>query len=185
MHDTSKRGLIAVIEKEALVPRTTIPSTNGSFYADLSALQPHVKPDEALYILLRLDSKSSTPTFAAVTYVPNAAPVRQKTLFASTRLSLVRELGSEYFSDTLFTTDAEELTEQGWKKHEAHASAENPLTEEERNLADIKEAEATEAGGTGRRGAGYGSSGVKMKSGGGAAEALKDLQEGSLVILVC
>jgi twinfilin len=166
-----------------LVPKTTIPSTS-SFYADLSNLKPYLKPNEALYILLRLDTPAATPAFAAVTYVPNAAPVRQKTLFASTRLTLVRELGSENFADTIFTTEAEELTEQGWKSHEAHGEAENPLTEEERNLVGIKEAEATEAGGTARRGAGYGSSGVKMASGAGVVEALRDLQEGGLVSLV-
>jgi twinfilin-like protein len=38
--------------------------------------------------------------------VPNAAPVRQKMLFASTRLTLVRELGGEHFPESIFTTEA-------------------------------------------------------------------------------
>ncbi|TID14519.1 actin depolymerizing protein [Venturia nashicola] len=183
--DTSKRGLIATINKEVLVPGTTIPSTSQSFAADLSNLQPHLKPNEALYILLRLDASSPTgPAFTAITYVPDAAPVRQKMLFASTRLTLTRELGGENFTDTLFCTLAEELSAEGWKKHEAHEKLENPLTEEERNLVGIKEAELTEVGGTGRRGAGYGgSSGLKMTGGDGVVEALSSLGERGLVML--
>lgn len=105
-------------------------------------------------------------------------------LFASTRLTLTRELGGENFTETLFCTLAEELSAEGWKKHEAHEKLENPLTEEERNLVGIKEAELTEVGGTGRRGAGYGgSSGLKMTGGDGVIEALSSLGERALVML--
>jgi twinfilin-like protein len=138
---------------------------------------------------LRLDTTSNgskTGDFAAVTYVPDAAPVRQKMLFASTRLTLARELGTENFTESVFVTTAQELTEEGWKKHEDHIKLDNPLTEEERNLEDIKEAEVLEVGGTGRRGAGYGgpSGGLKMRAGEGVVEALSGLEDGSLVMLV-
>jgi twinfilin-like protein len=107
-------------------------------------------------------------------------------LFASTRLTLARELGSENFTESVFCTLKEELTEQGWRKHEAHVEGENPLTEEERNLEGIKEAEVMEVGGTGRRGGGYGgpSGGLKMNAGEGVVEALSGLQDGGLVMLV-
>jgi twinfilin-like protein len=107
-------------------------------------------------------------------------------LFASTRLTLSRELGSENFTESVFCTLKEELTEEGWKRHEAHVEGENPLTEEERNLEGIKEAEVMEVGGTGRRGGGYGgpSGGLKMNPGEGVVEALSGLQDGGLVMLV-
>jgi twinfilin-like protein len=105
-------------------------------------------------------------------------------LFASTRLTLTRELGGENFTETLFCTLPEELSAEGWKRHEAHEKLENPLTEEERNLVGIKEAELTEVGGTGRRGAGYGgSTGLKMTSGEGVVEALSGLGVEGLVML--
>lgn len=104
-------------------------------------------------------------------------------LFASTRLTLVRELGTESFGEQMFVENAEELSESGWKKHEAHTRQEAPLTEEERNLVDIKNAEATEVGGTSRRGGGYGSGGLKMNAGEGVVEALSNLQDGGLVTL--
>jgi twinfilin len=185
--DPSKRGLIASIKSETLVPVSALPSTSSTFLSDLSNLSSHLKPNEALYILLRHDSSNTTssPTFAAVTYVPDSAPVRQKMLFASTRLTLTRELGGENFTETLFCTVPEELSAEGWKKHEEHTKLENPLTEEERNLEGIKEAELTEVGGTGRRGAGYGgSSGLKIKAGDGVIEALGALGDGGFVTLV-
>jgi twinfilin-like protein len=176
----SNRGLLVTIEKESLVPSQTIPSTSSSFSADLSNLTPHLTPTQPLYILLRQDGAS---TFVAITYVPNTAPVRQKMLFASTRLTLVRELGIESFGEQIFVENADELSVEGWKKHESHVAMDNPLTEEERNLVDIKNAEATEVGGTSRRGAGYGSGGLKMQAGEGVVEALGSLQDGGLVML--
>lgn len=69
-------------------------------------------------------------------------------LFASTRLTLVRELGGEHFSESLFCTEAEELTAQGWEKHLAHTESGNPLTEEEQTQQNLREAEALESRGT-------------------------------------
>lgn len=180
--DSSSRGLLVTIEKEALAPFETISSTSSSFSADLSNLASHLTPTQALYILLRQDAPNNK-SFVAITYVPNTAPVRQKMLFAATRLTLVRELGLENFSEQIFVESAEELSADGWKKHEKHVALENPLTEEERNLVDIKNAEATEVGGTSRRGAGYGSGGLKMKAGDGVVESLERLQDGGLVML--
>ncbi|KAL2213143.1 actin depolymerizing protein [Sarocladium strictum] len=142
-------GLLITIEKEALVPVTTIPSTSSSFTENLQGLQQHLKPDVALYILLRRYDDS--PRLLALTYVPDAAPVRQKMLFASTRLTLVRELGSEHFRETIFATTAEELSEAGFKKHDAHSKLDAPLTEEERTLGEVKRAEQETGAGTGQR----------------------------------
>ena len=94
---------------------------------------------------------STDPRFVAVTYIPDTAPVRQKMLFASTRLTLVRELGSEHFRETIFATTPEELTAAGFEKHDAHANLEAPLTEEEESLGQVKRAEAEAGQGSGRR----------------------------------
>ncbi|KAH8724284.1 hypothetical protein GQ44DRAFT_654988 [Phaeosphaeriaceae sp. PMI808] len=147
---TSQRGLIATIQKETIVPGATIPSSSSSFLSDLAALESHTTPNAALYILIRRADNLSSPdkSLVAVTYVPNAAPVRQKMLFASTRLTLVRELGGEHFPESVFTTEASELTAEGWEKHLAHEAKDNPLTAEEQSLQEIKDAEALESRGT-------------------------------------
>ncbi|GKT81860.1 cofilin/tropomyosin-type actin-binding protein [Colletotrichum tofieldiae] len=72
-------------------------------------------------------------------------------LFASTRLTLVRKLGSEHFRESIFATAPEELSAKGFAKHDAHTELEAPLTEEERSLGAVKQAEQEASTGTGTR----------------------------------
>jgi twinfilin-like protein len=144
-------GLLVTIASEQLQPLQLLtPSSSASFDSNVeSLLGPHIKPNEALYIIVR--KHPSAPALVAVTYVPDTAPVRQKMLFASTRLTLVRELGSEHFRDTFFATMPEELSPAGFKKHDAHSALEAPLTEEERSLGEVRRAEQEAGMGTGTR----------------------------------
>ena len=146
-----QRGLLATIENETVKPRQFIPSTSPNFASDLPSLQSLLSENQAAYILIRRYDNASDG-YAAVTFVPDAAPVRQKMLFASTRLTLVRELGIERFRETLFVTELKELEEGGWDKHDASGALQAPLTEEEETLKGVLEAEANTRGGTeGRR----------------------------------
>ncbi|KAI0882018.1 actin depolymerizing protein [Annulohypoxylon maeteangense] len=149
LSDTSQFGLLVTITGESLTPKETLTGASSNFSSNLSKLTPHLKPDEALYILLR--RHDTAPYLIAVTYVPDSAKVRQKMLFASTRLTLVRELGSEHFRETIFATMAEELSVAGFEKHDRHSELEAPLTEEERTLGEVKRAEAEAGAGTGSR----------------------------------
>ena len=72
-------------------------------------------------------------------------------LFASTRLTLVRELGTEHFRETIFTTEASEMSPAGFKAHDAHSKLAAPLTEEEQTLGDVKRLEQAAGSGTGTR----------------------------------
>lgn len=109
-------------------------------------------------------------------------------LFASTRLTLVRELGREHFRETIFATTRDELTPEGFARHDRHEGLAAPLTEEERSLQGVKEAEAEEGGrgGTGTREIGMGQT-MTMPVGEDALACLKELGgEGgrNLVMLV-
>ncbi|GAB7349800.1 hypothetical protein MBLNU459_g0513t2 [Dothideomycetes sp. NU459] len=180
---SSQRGLLATIQNESLVPSTTLASS-ADFKSDLSSLQSHLTPTAALYVLLKLDG-AAADGYVAVTYVPDTAPVRQKMLFAATRLTLVRELGVERFRETIFATTAQELTPEGWERHERHTQLDAPLTEEEEGLKGIKEAEAREGGGTAARKS-HVSSGIAMDIDAGALaalEGLKEAAEGELVMI--
>jgi twinfilin len=172
---SSQRALIAAIENEKIVPSTSIPAQGSKFEDDLHQLSQYAKPDKALYILLKVED-GAPDGYVAITYVPNAAPVRQKMLFAATRLTLARELGLERFRQQIFTTEASELTKEGWAKHEAHTALDAPLTEEESGLKGVKDAEAAESMGTGGR-RGHVSSRVDVKTGEGVVEALSLLKE--------
>jgi len=180
-------GLVATIANEQLQPLGLLtPSSSGnSFSANVTALlTPKIKPNEALYVILR--RYDSAPALVAVTYVPDTAPVRQKMLFAATRLTLVRELGSEHFRETIFATTAAELTPAGFEKHDAHSKLDAPLTEEERTLGEVKRAEQEAGTGTGTREI-HLSKSLSMPISDEALSSLKELAPGNgreLVMLV-
>ncbi|KAL1877520.1 Twinfilin-1 [Diaporthe australafricana] len=147
-------GLLATIENESLTPVSLLTTTSpsASFADNINALVlPALADTESLYLLLK--RYDSAPRLTAVSYIPDTAKVRQKMLFASTRLTLVRELGREHFRETIFATTRDELTPEGFEKHDKHEKLEAPLTEEERSLEDVKQAEAVEGsrGGTASR----------------------------------
>jgi twinfilin-like protein len=103
----------------------------------------------------------NTTSLTAVTYIPTNAPVRSKTLFASTRTTLVRELGIEKFQDTLFCTDVEEILDpKQWagRKSDKDGQATDSalLSTEERELQGVRRAEDEERHGTKGRDTGVG-----------------------------
>ncbi|KAF7723805.1 hypothetical protein EC973_001589 [Apophysomyces ossiformis] len=113
--------------------------------ADYEAHVPsYLETNEPAYILVRLDSKSPAGEYQwlFLSYVPDHAKVRDKMIYASTRATLTKELGDYRFLDSLYGTQASDLTYDGYKKHLAHKSADAPLTRRERELAEIKLAEA-------------------------------------------
>ena len=97
-------------------------------------------------------------------------------LFASTRLTLVRELGIERFRETIFATTKEELTKEGFERHDKHAKLDAPLTEEEQSLGEVKRKEAEEGRGMAERKS-HVSSGVSMPITEEALAALRALTD--------
>ncbi|KAI9678944.1 MAG: Twinfilin-1 [Trizodia sp. TS-e1964] len=175
----TQRGLLASIAHESIIPLSALPLTS-TFHADLTQLAPHLTPTTALYIILRLDEP--TGGFVLISYVPDAAPVRQKLLLASSQLALARELGPEHFVEKLFVTAPEELTPEGWRKHEAHVLLQAPLTAEEEALQGVKAAEEVGRG-TGAR-ASHVSSGLGCPLSAEALTALRELVSGTVHSLV-
>ncbi|EPS38210.1 hypothetical protein H072_7975 [Dactylellina haptotyla CBS 200.50] len=172
VNSTTLRGLIAGISQEALVPVTTVPR-QGTFEQDLAQLDGLLKDNEPAYIILRRLDTGPAP-FVCITYVPDTAHVRNKMLFASTRNTFTRELGTERFSESIFATTKAEVTAEGFKKHDAHVAKAAPLTEEEAALKDVKEAEAEASRGTTAR-ASHVSSGVAFPVNDEALDALRRL----------
>lgn len=167
---------------------TVLEPSTSSFSDDLALLAPHLVNNVALYIILRRYNANETAPFVAITYVPDSAPVRQKMLFASTRLTLVRELGIERFRETIFATTKEELTKEGFEKHDKHVKLDAPLTEEEQSLGDVKRKEAEEGRGMNARKSHVSSGGVSMPISDEGLRALEGLSGDSgdnLVQLVC
>jgi len=199
--DSSLFCLPITITSEALTSETPIPFTSQSFYASLSQLSSILKPQTPQYLLFRRDDSS----LVALTYIPSNAPVRAKTLFASTRATLVRELGSEKFATTVFATEEDEVvSEAAWRERDAESSSkaggengqrEDLMDAKERELASVRRAEEETRSSTAGRDIGIGGARGNGPAGGStmkvqmpiddeALEALKGLQPGNLVQLV-
>ncbi|EIW85446.1 actin depolymerizing protein [Coniophora puteana RWD-64-598 SS2] len=132
------RFIKVAIQNETLVPVETI-EVSGSFDDDLSQLQTLLDDKQAVYVLARLDEPPSE--WLAINYVPDAAPVREKMLYASTRSSLTKSLGSAVFTDSLFATSKDDLTADAYAAHKRSLAAPKPLSAREKEMEDIKAAE--------------------------------------------
>ncbi|CAG7922123.1 unnamed protein product [Penicillium olsonii] len=198
--DTSTFCLPVTITAETLTPLTPIsfqgtPSAD-SFFSALPQLSSVLQPKTPIYLLIRR-TKSSSTSLIALTYIPSNAPVRAKTLFASTRSTLTRELGTEKFASTVFATEEDEvLGQDAWRERDGEGpnaiSREDMMGEKERELEAVRKAEAEARSGTPGRDIGIGGtfgpgsgSGmrVSMPVDEAAKTALRDLQDGGLVQL--
>lgn len=62
-------------------------------------------------------------------------------LYASTRPSLIKSLGSAPFSDSLFATSKADLGASAYTRHRASLAAPKPMSAREKEMEDIKAAE--------------------------------------------
>jgi twinfilin-like protein len=62
-------------------------------------------------------------------------------LYASSRLSLVKNLGSSLFTDSIFATSKTDLTPDAYAAHLRHVAAPDPLSSREQELVDLRAAE--------------------------------------------
>ncbi|KAL4871156.1 hypothetical protein BDV12DRAFT_38372 [Aspergillus spectabilis] len=198
--DNSAFCLPVTITSESLTPLSIIPfsGAGNSFYPSLSQLSSVLEPKTPIYLLIRRPGAGSS-SLIALTYIPSNAGVRAKTLFASTRATLARELGSEKFADTIFATDEDEVVgEKAWREREAEKNGssegyrrEDLMGEKERELEAVRRAEEAARSGTPGRDIGIGGTfgrgpsrmRIEMQVDGDAKEALAGLQQRDLVQL--
>lgn len=72
-------------------------------------------------------------------------------LYASSRASLLKSLGSTVFTDSIFATSKADLTADAYQAHLRHLAAPKPLSAREQEIADVRAAENTSASYEGSR----------------------------------
>ncbi|GJP87188.1 hypothetical protein CBS63078_7293 [Aspergillus niger] len=199
--DESIFCLPVTIKSESLSPLSPVPfASPNAFYPSLSQLSSVLEPKTPLYLLIRRPEGGSS-SLVALTYIPSNAGVRAKTLFAATRATLARELGTEKFASTIFATDEDEVIgEEAWKERDAEKKGtaggfrrEDLMGEKERELEAVRRAEEEARSGTPSRDIGiggtfnranpFGGASVKMNVDDEVKQALEGLQQGGLVQL--
>jgi len=135
--DASVRFFKLSIRNESIVLDHTV-CAQGDLFGDLDQLQDILEDHVPAYVLARLDD---LPTqWLAISYVPDTAKVRDKMLYASTRNSLTKSLGSASFSDALFANHKSDLTSTAYAAHRRHLAAPKPLSVREREMEDVRAA---------------------------------------------
>ncbi|KAJ3516718.1 hypothetical protein NLJ89_g945 [Agrocybe chaxingu] len=140
VQSNSTRFIKVMIHNEFLVHDLSIP-VSDTLEHDLDQLQSEdvLQADFPAYVLAKLDSPS--PDWLIISYVPDTAQVRSKMLYASTRLPLLKSLGSMLFADSIFATSKDDLTSEAYASHKQHAAAPHPLSVREQELAVLRAAE--------------------------------------------
>ncbi len=72
-------------------------------------------------------------------------------LYASTRSSLLKSLGSSVFADSIFATSKADLTAEAYQAHLKHIAAPKPLSTREQEMAEVRAAESSSASYEGSR----------------------------------
>ena len=67
-------------------------------------------------------------------------------LYAATRNTLTKSLGSAHFTDNIFATSKDDLNAEAYAKHKRHLAAPKPMSAREKEMEEVKAAER-EAGG--------------------------------------
>ncbi|KAJ3077180.1 Twinfilin-1 [Podochytrium sp. JEL0797] len=127
------------VTDEQLVVRGTLECAGESFasnFASLANQDPFFLAKEPSFVLVRLLDEGVG--WLMVLYVPDAASVRDKMLYASCKAALARELGDVNFTDFLHATTRDECSLAGYESHRKHKDAEAPRTEKELEIQALK-----------------------------------------------
>ncbi|TFK42703.1 hypothetical protein BDQ12DRAFT_757925 [Crucibulum laeve] len=144
--DASLRFIKVSIQDESLVHDLSVPAS-ASFDQDFAKLNDVLDDNTPAYVL----GKQDDGQWIAIFYVPDSARVRDKMLYASTRASLLKSLGSTTFIDSVFATSKADLTPEAYASHQRHLAAPKPLSTREQELADLRAAESATASYDGSR----------------------------------
>ncbi|ONH67624.1 Twinfilin-1 [Cyberlindnera fabianii] len=90
--------LIAEITQE-VIELSEIINGGSSLQSDFSTLSSKLSDSEPKYIIIKHENNDDLYTF--ISYVPDYAAVKDKMLYASSKNTLIRQLGSELFANTL------------------------------------------------------------------------------------
>ena len=100
----------------------------------VSGIYPH-----PVYTIFSLSSPlNSNADYAFISFIPDVAPIREKMLYASTKNTLLTQLGSNNFSKsrTFAWTELDELSFDNFKRS-SEVQEDGPLTHEEKTLKEV------------------------------------------------
>ncbi|CCH46013.1 Twinfilin-2 [Wickerhamomyces ciferrii] len=136
--DKKQSILLAYIYDEE-VKLSNIIEGSSSLKNDFNELKDLVDDSKPQYIIIKHDYNDKLYSF--VSFVPDYAAVKDKMLYASSKNTLIRALGSEFFTHILFWNSVDEVSYENWKQSASGDAASNSLSTSEKELQDVKDLE--------------------------------------------
>ncbi|KAJ2452178.1 Twinfilin-1 [Coemansia sp. RSA 2336] len=172
-HSEPIRAVQAQIAGESVELTATLPQ-QGELLEDLAHVPAMLSSTEPSYLLIRLDASK----WLFATYVPDAAPVRSKMLYASTKATVAKALGDSYFTEDMFGTTPSDFSPEGYRLHKAHEDSKAPLTAQELEMERIRDLESHAAASIDSRRSHVASAQYPLDS--AAESALRDFSRGTI-----
>jgi len=134
---------VSITDRPALEVVSQHPARE-SWTSDWDSMIPkEIDQDQPCFIFFRLDERDASGSFGWVllSWSPDHANIRQKMLYASTKATLKQEFGQGQIKEDYYANMREEVTLAGYKRHLSQGQGPGPLTREEEEMREIKEAE--------------------------------------------
>eukprot|EP01108_Squamamoeba_japonica_P003038 TRINITY_DN2536_c0_g1_i1.p1 TRINITY_DN2536_c0_g1~~TRINITY_DN2536_c0_g1_i1.p1 ORF type:complete len:333 (-),score=146.19 TRINITY_DN2536_c0_g1_i1:34-1032(-) len=168
--DGNVRFIVCEIKDEKVVKVEAVAAAGDDWQSQLDDVQSHLTADAPRYVLFSKGGRG----WILMAHVPDKSKVKDKMLYASTRSTVKRQLGANFFDEEMFGTLPSEFSKEGYAAFQEHVAADVPLTREE-----FRRQEELESGEIYQGGAGAYVHGVSFAASGGVNEALKALVAGS------
>lgn len=141
--NTSQRALKLQIDGEVLNSVEAIQGTDN-LEADFNNLSEHVTNNEPCFFVIRLGKSTEHSEYLFLVYIPARSPIRPKTIAASARLPIQRQIASTFNGmDDYFVDTPKELTWEAYmniaKKDDAAYSNDELLARQERSESTVNQ----------------------------------------------
>eukprot|EP01097_Dermamoeba_algensis_P008044 TRINITY_DN521_c0_g1_i1.p1 TRINITY_DN521_c0_g1~~TRINITY_DN521_c0_g1_i1.p1 ORF type:complete len:279 (-),score=54.64 TRINITY_DN521_c0_g1_i1:308-1144(-) len=129
--DASIRYLVAEIRDEKVV-QVNKGQPTGNLKGDVDHVRSLLQPAKPCYVLLKLETKNDGGfEWMLISYVPDGSPVKERMLYASTRDTVKKSLGSSCFTEDLFASSPGDVTYDACQEAVSKKHYEGPLTQTE------------------------------------------------------
>ncbi|OWZ14485.1 Twinfilin [Phytophthora megakarya] len=101
----------------------------------------HLDAQQASFVLLCVDTNVAALRWVLLAFVPESVSVRDRMLYSSSRDSLKKQLGLNYFAGEFHATELSEVTWESFLEARKKQAADAPLSESERLLKEAAKLE--------------------------------------------
>lgn len=125
-------------DNTSLVPDKEFPQPSSQELPDVfESLSQYFEKNHPQPSYIIIPNLSSSNDYIFISFIPDVAPIRQKMLYASTKNTILQQLGSNNFKNILSLSELDELTHDNFVKTSRNNDDTEALTQEEKDLKTL------------------------------------------------